>query len=89
MYLVQPWLADESVADVRTEEMISASELQVNTWNEKIRNIKLLMKSIDSKKRDIEMRIKQLNKELLVILDPAGDVSMHTFVIYIHIYIYT
>jgi hypothetical protein len=73
---VQPWLAEESVADVRTEEMISASELQVNTWNEKIRNIKLLMKSIDSKKRDFEMRIKQLNKELLVILDPAGDVSM-------------
>jgi chromosome segregation ATPase len=73
---VQPWLAEESVADVRTEEMISASELQVNTWNEKIRNIKLLMNSIDSKKRDLEMRIKQLNKELLIILDPAGDVSM-------------
>jgi len=70
---VQPWLSEESVADVRTEEMISASELQVNTWNEKIRNLKLLMKSIDSKKRDIEKRIKEVNKELLLILDPPGD----------------
>ncbi len=32
IYLVQPWLAEQSVEDVRLEEKISAKELKLGEW---------------------------------------------------------
>ena len=40
VYLVQPWLAEQSVEDVRFEEQIAAKELAVGTLREQLKSVK-------------------------------------------------
>lgn len=76
VYLIQPWLSEQSIEDVRIEETISSMELRANTFKEKIRNIKSELKSDETKKRNIEQRIKEINKELIIMLDPPeGEIE--------------
>uniref|UniRef100_A0A7S3GN15 EF-hand domain-containing protein n=1 Tax=Spumella elongata TaxID=89044 RepID=A0A7S3GN15_9STRA len=64
VYLVQPWLAEQSVEDVRLEEQISQKELSVGTLREQLKNIRVMGKNNEIKKTNNEKRIKALGVEL-------------------------
>ena len=64
VYLVQPWLAEQSVEDVRLEEQISQKELSVGTLREQLRNIRVVGKNNEIKKTQNEKRIKAIGVEL-------------------------
>ena len=57
VYLVQPWLADETVEDVRFEEMIDAKELKLGKMQEELSGLKYKLKDATEKVRSLESAI--------------------------------
>ena len=64
VYLVQPWLADQSVEDVRFEEQIANKELVIGTLREQLRSVKSQSKNNEARKVNNEKRIKVIKTEL-------------------------
>lgn len=64
VYLVQPWLAEQSVEDVRFEEQIATKELGIGTLREQIKGIKVQAKMNEMKRTNNEKRMKAISLEL-------------------------
>jgi hypothetical protein len=64
VYLAQPWLAEQSVEDVRFEEQIAAKELAIGTLREQLKALKSQAKSAEMKRVGNEKRIKAILVEL-------------------------
>jgi len=64
VYLVQPWLAEQSVEDVRMEEQITAQQLSIGTLREKLKGLRTQVKLNDLKKTNNEKRIRTIRMEL-------------------------
>lgn len=64
VYLVQPWLAEQSVEDVRFEEQIASKELGIGTLREQIKGVKVQAKMNEMKRTSNEKRIKAISLEL-------------------------
>jgi hypothetical protein len=79
VYLIQPWLAEQSVEDVRFEEQIAVKDLALGTLKEQLRSLKTQGKNNELRKNSNEKRIKANNVELASLYDGRegeGDSEM-------------
>jgi len=60
VYLVQPWLVEQSIEDVRFEEQIAAKQLSMGTLREQLKSIKTAMKLNEMRKANNEKRVRNL-----------------------------
>lgn len=59
VYLVQPWLAQQSVEDVRLEESIASKQLQVSTAKEQVKTLKEDIEVGKAREKEIEKLCKE------------------------------
>ncbi len=59
VYLVQPWLAEQSVEDVRLEESISSKAIQISTCKEQVTTLKNDIETGKQRVKDIEKLFKE------------------------------
>lgn len=76
VYLVQPWLAEQSVEDVRLEETIMAKEVKLGKVQEELNGIRNRVKDAERRRLEIEKRQKNITvelNELTVAVASVGD----------------
>lgn len=73
VYSLQPWLAIESIEDIRFEERINAKEIQLGKLREEMKGLELRIKENAEQKRVYEEKVKECKQKIEVYTDPISD----------------
>jgi hypothetical protein len=73
VFVLQPWLATESVEDIRYEERIASKEIRLNTMREEERNLTVRVEDATTHIREVETRRKDALRDIELFADPVPN----------------